>query len=46
MFRRYVSLVDNGDGTITQTRNDGSVLMWLQDANYIVTSGYAGDNTF
>lgn len=33
-------LIDNGDGTITQIRNDGSVLMWLQDANYAQTSGY------
>ena len=33
-------LIDNGDGTITQTRNDGSVLMWLKDANYAQTSGY------
>jgi len=26
-------LEDNEDGTITQTRNDGSSLMWLKDAN-------------
>lgn len=26
-------LTDNGDGTITQIRNDGSRLMWLKDAN-------------
>jgi hypothetical protein len=33
-------LVDNYDGTVTQYRNDGSVLMWMQDANYALTSGY------
>lgn len=27
------ALNDNGNGTITQTRSDGSILMWLQDAN-------------
>jgi hypothetical protein len=27
-------LIDNHDGTITQIRNDGSRLMWMQDANY------------
>lgn len=26
-------LVDNGDGTITQTRNDGSILMWIKDTS-------------
>ena len=25
------TLIDNLDGTITQIRNDGSMLMWLQD---------------
>jgi len=34
------ALDDNSDGTVTQTRNDGSVLMWLQDAKYALTSGY------
>ncbi len=34
------SLVDNGDGTITQ--NDTG-LMWLQDAAYSKTSGYDSD---
>jgi len=38
-------LIDNGDGTITQIRNDatygdGSALMWLRDANRAYTSGY------
>jgi hypothetical protein len=33
-------LVDNGDGTITQIRADGTRLMWLQDANQAATSGY------
>ncbi|MFQ5635451.1 MAG: hypothetical protein ACE5G3_08995 [Gammaproteobacteria bacterium] len=40
------SLVNNGDGTITQTRPDGSQLMWLQDAGYAGTTGdprYASD---
>ena len=36
-------IIDNGDGTVTQIRNDGSVLMWLQDANYSMTSGYDSD---
>ncbi len=36
----FATLVDNGDGTITQIRTDGSQLMWLQDANYAATSGY------
>ena len=36
----YAVLVDNGDGTITDTDTN---LMWLQDANYGNTSGY--DNT-
>jgi len=27
------TLIDNGDGTITQIRSDGSQLMWLQNAN-------------
>ena len=26
-------LIDNGDGTVTQIRNDGSRLMWLKNAN-------------
>lgn len=29
----HAVLIDNNDGTITQTRNDGSMLMWLKDAN-------------
>ncbi len=37
------SLIDNGDGTITQIRSDGSALMWLQDANYAMTSGFDSD---
>ena len=32
-------LVDNGDGTVTQIRNDGSALMWVKDANLSVTLG-------
>jgi hypothetical protein len=36
-------LIDNKDGTITQIRNDGSMLMWLQDANYAKTSGFDPD---
>ena len=34
------TLVDNGDGTVTQTRNDSSMLMWVKDANLAATSGY------
>ena len=37
------SLQDNEDGTVTQIRNDGSMLMWLKDANYSKTSGYDAD---
>ncbi|GBD97225.1 MAG TPA: DUF1566 domain-containing protein [Nitrospirae bacterium] len=37
------ALIDNGDGTITQIRNDNSMLMWLQNANYSQTSGYDAD---
>ncbi len=37
------SLQDNENGTVTQTRNDGSMLMWLKDANYSLTSGYDAD---
>ncbi len=36
-------LYDNHDGTVTQARNDGSVLMWLKDAGYAKTSGYDSD---
>lgn len=36
----HAALVDNGDGTITDTDRD---LMWLQDANYAMTSGYDAD---
>lgn len=34
------ALVDNGDGTITDTSTN---LMWLQDTNYAFTSGYDDD---
>ena len=36
-------LIDNLDGTVTQIRVDGSILMWLEDANYAFTSGYDSD---
>jgi len=36
----YAALVDNRDGTITDTEAD---LMWLQDANYAETIGYTLD---
>ncbi len=39
----HATLIDNGDGTVTQIRIDGSRLMWLQDANYVMTSGYDSD---
>ena len=43
MFGASVSaaLIDNGDGTITQMRSDGSALTWLQDANLSMTTGHA-----
>lgn len=31
------TLIDNGDGTVTDTDKN---IMWLQDANYAYTSGY------
>lgn len=34
------TLIDNGNGTITDTTNN---LMWLQDANYAKSSGYDTD---
>jgi hypothetical protein len=36
-------LINNYDGTITQVRDDGSRLMWMQDANYAMTSGFDPD---
>lgn len=36
----HADLVDNGNGTITDTDLN---LMWLQDANYALTSGYDDD---
>jgi hypothetical protein len=36
----HAVLNDNLDGTVTQTRNDGSILMWLQDAATPWTSHY------
>jgi uncharacterized repeat protein (TIGR01451 family) len=36
-------LTDNGDGTVTQIRNDGSVLMWLNDPLFAQTAGYDTD---
>lgn len=42
------TLINNSNGTITQIRNDsiygdGSILMWLKDANYAQTSNYDAD---
>ncbi len=34
----HAELIDNGDGTVTDTDMG---LMWLQDANYAMTSGYS-----
>ena len=34
------ALIDNGDGTVTQTRSDGSQLMWMQDANLAATNTF------
>ena len=39
----HAILIDNLDGTITQIRSDDSVLMWMQDANYAMTSGFDSD---
>jgi len=39
----HATLIDNLDGTVTQIRNDGSQLMWMQDANYAKTSGFDTD---
>jgi len=44
MVSAHAYLIDNGDGTITQIRDDGSSLMWLKDANYAYTSGYDLDD--
>ncbi len=46
----YAALKDNLDGTVTQTRNDGSILMWLKDGNTAATetfgvSGILSDGT-
>ncbi len=41
----HASLVDNGDNTVTQTRADGTRLMWLRDANQAATTGYAAYGT-
>jgi hypothetical protein len=35
----HADLINNLDGTITETFADGSRLMWLQDANYAQTIG-------
>lgn len=39
-FDVNAALIDNGDGTITDTDTN---LMWLQDVNYAMTSGYDAD---
>lgn len=39
-------LVDNGDGTVTQTRSDGLVLMWLKDANTPAITGWPANPGF
>lgn len=36
------AMIDNGDGTITESDTN---LMWLQDANYALTSGYPAFKT-
>ena len=43
MVPAHADLIDNGDGTITQILTDGSLLMWLQDANYAYTLEYDSD---
>ena len=37
------TLTDNSDGTVTEIRSDGSVLMWLKDADFSQTDGYDAD---
>ena len=37
------ALSDNNDGTVTEIRSDGSILMWLKDANFSQTDGYDTD---
>lgn len=39
-------LIVNQDGTITQTKKDGSQLMWIRNVIYINTSGVANGLTF
>jgi hypothetical protein len=36
-------LINNGNGTITEIRADGTALLWLADANYAKTSGFDAD---
>ncbi|MBI5196055.1 MAG: DUF1566 domain-containing protein [Nitrospirae bacterium] len=40
------ALIDNGNGTVTQIKSDGSMLMWLKDANYAGTTGYVSYNDY
>jgi hypothetical protein len=35
----HANLIDNFNGTVTEVKNDGSRLMWMQDANYAQTVG-------
>jgi hypothetical protein len=42
-FQVNAALVDNGDGTITDTDLG---IMWIQDANYAKTSGYFAADTY
>jgi hypothetical protein len=41
--RDVPTLTDNSDGTVTEITSDGSVLMWLKDANFSQTDGYDAD---
>jgi hypothetical protein len=41
----YAGLINNLNGTVTQVRADGKILMWLQDWNYAYTSGYCQDRS-
>ncbi|MBI5286017.1 MAG: PEP-CTERM sorting domain-containing protein [Deltaproteobacteria bacterium] len=39
----HATLMDYSNGTVMQTRNNGSTLMWLKDVNFSKTWGYDPD---
>lgn len=42
----YATLTDNLDGTVTQVRNDGSILMWTKDADMAGMVTWSEANSF